>query len=197
MAQIRSASMFLGSRPSLVPAHAEAARAMGRSLGERRIALVYGGGDEGLMGMAAQAALDAGGEVHGVIPGLLDSDELGHPALTSLEVVSSMHERKARMAERSEAAIMLPGGFGTLDEFFEALTWTQLGIQRTPCGILEVAGFFAPLLAFLDQAAASGLIDPRHRALVVVDDDPDRLIDALGVAASAISPRGGSPGVAR
>ena len=129
MAVIRAASVFLGSRPSLLTSHDEAARAMGRVLGERRIALVYGGGDEGLMGAAAQAALDAGGEVHGVIPGALDVDELGHPALTSLEVVSSMHERKARMAERSDVAIMLPGGFGTLDEFFEALTWTQLGIQ--------------------------------------------------------------------
>jgi uncharacterized protein (TIGR00730 family) len=148
-------------------------------LAHRGIGLVYGGGSEGLMGAVADAALAAGGEVIGVIPETLVARELAHARLTMLHVVRSMHERKARMAELSDAFVTLPGGFGTLDETCEMLTWTQLGIHKKPCGILDVDGYFAPLLAFLDSAVEEGFLRPENRALVDLDTEPERLLSRL------------------
>jgi uncharacterized protein (TIGR00730 family) len=148
-------------------------------LARRRIGLVYGGGSEGLMGAVADAVLAAGGEVIGVIPESLVARELAHARLTKLHVVRSMHERKALMAELSDAFVTLPGGFGTLDETCEMLTWTQLGIHEKPCGILDVDGYFAPLLAFLDSAVEEGFLRPENRALVDLDTEPERLLSRL------------------
>ena len=152
---------------------------MGQELARRKIGVVYGGGAIGLMGVLADAALEAGGEVHGVIPHALSAREIGHHGLTELHVVDSMHERKHLMASLSDAFIAMPGGFGTFEEFFEVTTWTQLGVHRKPCGLLDVDGFYAPLVAFMDHAVAEGFIRREHRASVVVDEDPARLIDRL------------------
>jgi uncharacterized protein (TIGR00730 family) len=158
---------------------ADAAASLGRLLASRGIRLVYGGGGVGLMGVLADAVMAGGGSVHGVITRALEEKEVGHSGLTKLQVVTTMHERKAAMAEESDAFIMLPGGFGTLDEFFEVLSWSQLGIHSKPCGILNVNGYFDPLLELLDRAARDGFLRPEHRALVVVDTDPESLVDSL------------------
>jgi uncharacterized protein (TIGR00730 family) len=171
--------VFCGSSPGVRPSYARAARDLGGLLARRGIGLVYGGGSEGLMGAVADAALAAGGEVIGVIPRSLVDRELAHARLTQLHVVRSMHERKALMAELSDAFVTLPGGFGTLDETCEMLTWTQLGIQSKPCGILDVEGYFAPLFAFLDSAVEEGFLRPENRALVVEDTEPERLLSRL------------------
>jgi hypothetical protein len=128
----------------------------------------------------ADAARSEGGEVHGVITRALEAKEIAHPSLTSLMVVETMHERKAAMADLADGFVMMPGGFGTLDEFFEVVTWTQLGVHVKPCGILNVNGFFDPLLAQIAQAAEQRFLRPDHRGLVIVEQDPDRLIDRLG-----------------
>src|SRR5512146_1988331 len=148
---MRRVCVFCGSSPGSNPIYLEAARAMGRTLAGRGLGLVYGGGSVGLMGALADAALAAGGEVVGVIPRALQLRELAHGRLTTLHVVGSMHERKARMAELSDAFAALPGGMGTLEELAEILTWAQLGLHARPCGVVDVAGYFAPLLAFLDR----------------------------------------------
>jgi len=179
MATIRSLCVFCGSSPGRDPAFAEAAAVLGRLLAERRITLVYGGGHVGLMGVVADATLAAGGEVHGVITRSLQRQEIAHPGLTRLEVTGSMHARKAAMAAASDGVVMLPGGLGTLDEFFEAATWTQLGIQRTPCGILNVHGYFDPLIALLDHATGERLLRPEHRDLIAVGTEPGPLLDRL------------------
>ena len=141
--------------------------------------MVYGGGKIGLMGAAADAALATGGSVTGVIPRRLADREVAHDGLTQLHVVSSMHERKMLMAELSDAFIALPGGYGTFEEFWEAVTWTQLGIHDKPCGLLNVEGFFDPMLAQIDLAVAEGFISSANRALVSADDDIERLLDGL------------------
>lgn len=169
--------VFCGSSAGASPAYREAARALGRSLAERGLGLVYGGGGVGLMGTVADAALDAGGEVVGVIPRALQLRELAHARLTTLHVVSSMHERKAKMAELAHGFIALPGGMGTLEEFAEILTWAQLGLHARPCGLLDVAGYYAPLVSFFDKATAEGFVRPEHRRLVLVDTDPGALLD--------------------
>ena len=143
------------------------------------IAIVYGGSNVGLMGALADAALDAGGEVTGVIPRSLVEKEVAHRRLSDLRVTGSMHQRKALMAELSDAFIALPGGYGTFEEFCEALTWTQLGLQRKPCGILNVEGYYDPLLALFDHAAAEGFLRPVHRGMVIADSDPESLIVRL------------------
>src|SRR5512146_2318565 len=148
---MRRVCVFCGSSAGARPEYLEGARAMGRTLAERRIAVVYGGGSVGLMGALADSALEAGGEVIGVIPRALQLRELAHARLTTLHVVGSMHERKAKMAELSDAFAALPGGMGTLEELAEILTWAQLGLHARPCGVVDVAGYFAPLLAFLDR----------------------------------------------
>jgi uncharacterized protein (TIGR00730 family) len=171
--------VFCGSSVGAKPAYAEAAREMGRLIAKKGIGLVYGGGNVGLMGVIADAALEAGGEVTGVIPLALADREIAHTGLTDLRVVDSMHTRKAKMAELSDAFIAMPGGVGTFEEFFEAITWTQLGLHRKPCGLLNVDGFYTPLERFIDQAVTEGFIRPVHRAAIVVDDNPERLLEAL------------------
>jgi uncharacterized protein (TIGR00730 family) len=171
--------VFCGSSNGVREEYLAAARLMGTSLAKRGLGLVYGGGRVGLMGVMANAALAEGGEVIGVIPQSLVDKEVGHTALTDLRIVRTMHERKALMVELSDAFIALPGGAGTMDEFFEILTWAQLGFHRKPCALLNVATYYDPLLAFMDHAVREGFIRAEHRDLIRVDNDPDRLLDTL------------------
>jgi uncharacterized protein (TIGR00730 family) len=176
---LSAVAVYCASNRGVHPADAEVAALTGRTLAERGIRLVYGGGHVGLMGVLADAALAAGGEVHGVITEALHEREVAHTGLTRLDLVDTMHERKAVMADAADAFVMLPGGFGTLDEFFEVLTWTQLRIHDKPCGILDVDGFWDPLVAQLDRAVERGLVRPSHREIVVVDDEVERLLERL------------------
>jgi uncharacterized protein (TIGR00730 family) len=174
---IRRICVYCGANTGARPAYAEAARRLGQFLGERGLGLVYGGGNVGLMGVLADAALLAGAEVIGVIPRALMARELGHQGITELRVVETMHERKAAMAEFADAFIALPGGLGTLDELFEAMTWAQLGLHQKPIGLLEVDGFFAPLVAYLDRAVTEGFVWAEHRAALTVASDPEVLLE--------------------
>ena len=169
--------VFCGSSPGNDPAYAEAAQSLGRALAEGDITLVYGGGHVGLMGVVADAALGAGGEAMGVMPKSLVDREIGHTGLTKLHVVSSMHERKAMMSELSEGFVALPGGNGTLEEFFEVLTWAQLGEHGKPCGLLNVAGYYDPLLKVFDQMVEKHFLREAHRELVLVEEDPVALLE--------------------
>jgi uncharacterized protein (TIGR00730 family) len=177
--RISSLCVYCGSSPGNDPAFATAATELGSLLARRQIGLVYGGGHVGLMGVLADAVLAAGGSVHGVITRRLADHEVAHQGLTSLDIVETMHQRKAAMADRADAFAMLPGGFGTLDEFFEAVTWTQLGIHTKPCGVLNVARYFDPLCEMLESAADQRFLRPQHRALVIVEPDPTALLDRL------------------
>ena len=174
---LRRVCVFCGSNPGRRPGYADAAREMGRVLLERGLGLVYGGGNVGLMGVVADTVLAGGGEVIGVIPEALMAREVGHGALTHLHVVRTMHERKAMMADLADAFVALPGGFGTFEEFCEVLTWSQLGFHPKPCGLLNVAGYYDPLLALFDRGTEEGFIPPKHRALVIEETDPARLLD--------------------
>jgi uncharacterized protein (TIGR00730 family) len=176
---VKRVCVFCGSSVGLRPAYEEAARAMGAALARQGLGLVYGGGNLGLMGAVADGALAAGGEVIGVIPDFLQARELGHAGLAELRVVGSMHERKAAMAELSDAFVALPGGYGTLEEFCEILTWAQLGLHHSPIGLLDVEGYYAPLLGMFDHAVAEGFLSPALRAIVLREDDPGRLLDLL------------------
>jgi uncharacterized protein (TIGR00730 family) len=176
---LSSVAVYCGSSPGFDPAYAQAAASLGTLLGERGTRLVYGGGHVGLMGVLSDAALAAGGEVHGVITRALEAKELAHHSLASLEVVETMHERKAAMADKADGFIMAPGGFGTLDEFFEVVTWTQLGIHAKPCGVLDVQGFFAPLRAQVDGMVAAGFVRRDHRDMLIVSEDPATLLDRM------------------
>lgn len=178
-ARMRGICVFCGSSSGMRPGYATAARELGNLLAERKIGLVYGGGSVGLMGILADAALAAGGEVIGVIPQSLADKEVAHRGLTELRIVDTMHERKAVMAERADAFIAMPGGFGTLDEFFEILTWAQLGIHGKPCGLLNVEGYFDSLLEYLDHAVNERLLKPAHRELILVENEPDKLLARL------------------
>jgi len=171
--------VFCGSSVGRRSDYQDAATAMGALLASRGIGLVYGGGNVGLMGVIADAVLAGGGEVIGVIPRALADREIAHSGVTDLRVVDSMHTRKAMMAELSDAFIAMPGGVGTFEEFFEAVTWTQLGVHRKPCGLLNTAEFYTPLAAFIDQAVTEGFIKPVHRSMLIVDDHPERLLDSL------------------
>lgn len=171
--------VYCGSSTGNQAAYREAAVAMGSILAARGIGLVYGGGNVGLMGVIADAVLAGGGDVIGVIPRSLADREIAHTGVTDLRVVDSMHTRKAMMADLSDAFIAMPGGVGTLEEFFEAVTWTQLGVHRKPCGLLNAGGFYNALAAFIDQAVTDGFIKPIHRAAIVVDDNPERLLNTL------------------
>jgi uncharacterized protein (TIGR00730 family) len=171
--------VFCGSSTGLDPVFATAARALGAELASREIDVVYGGGNVGLMGIVADAALAAGGRVIGVIPHALMTRELAHQGLTELHVVDSMHERKALMASLADGFIALPGGFGTLEEFCEAVTWTQLGVHAKPCGLLNIAGFYDGLLAFLEHALSEEFLRPTHRDIVVSDADARVLVDRV------------------
>jgi len=161
------------------PAYTEAAQAVGRALVQRGWGLVYGGGRVGLMGVVAEAVLAGGGEVIGVIPGAFVEREVAHHGITDLRVVRTMHERKALMAELSDGFIALPGGYGTLDEFCEIITWAQLGIHAKPCALLNCRGYFDAFLAQLDRAASDGFVQPAMRALVLSEAGPEALLEAL------------------
>ena len=158
----------------------EVAQSVGRLLAQRGIELVYGGGKTGLMGSVADACLAAGGRVIGVIPQLLVDKEVAHLGLTELRVVGSMHDRKALMADLSDAFVALPGGYGTWEEFFEVLTWSQLGIQQKACALLNIKGFYDPLIEMADKAVSDGFLKKGNREMLLVDDDPGRLLDRLG-----------------
>jgi uncharacterized protein (TIGR00730 family) len=165
----------MGSRP----AYQAGAIALAGELVDRGLGLVYGGSHVGLMGLIADTVLGAGGEVIGVIPDGLVAKEIGHTGLKDLIVVGSMHERKARMSELADAFIAMPGGFGTLEEFAEAVTWTQLGIHKKPCGLLNVEDYYQPLLAWIDRAVTEGFLKAANRELVMDAPEPDQLLDRL------------------
>jgi uncharacterized protein (TIGR00730 family) len=171
--------VYCGSNPGARPEYAAAARELARACAERGLGLVYGGGKVGLMGVLADAARAQGSEVIGVIPRALYDQEVAHTGVSKLEVVGSMHERKARMAELADAFLALPGGLGTLEELFEVWTWTQLGFHAKPCGLLDVAGYYAPLVAFLGSSVAEGFVLPEHRAALLVGTDAGALLDGL------------------
>jgi hypothetical protein len=171
--------VFCGSALGSNPAYAAAARVVGAELARRGHGLVYGGGRVGLMGEVATATLGAGGRVTGVIPHALSAKEIAFSEATELVVVDTMHARKALMADQSDAFVALPGGYGTCDELFEILTWGQLGIHRKPVGLLNVSGFFTPLLGWLDHIAAERLLKPKHRELLLVSESVPDLLDQL------------------
>ncbi len=174
---MRRICVFLGSNPGNNPKYLAATRALGAELARRGLATVYGGSNVGLMAELANSALSAGGEVIGIIPEALRQKELAHQGLTTLKVVASMHERKAAMAELADGFVALPGGLGTLEELCEVLTWAQLGFHRKPCGLLDVAGYYAPLCAFLDHAVAEGFVKAEHRGMLLADASPAKLLD--------------------
>lgn len=171
--------VFCGSNHGARPEFEAAARALGVSLADEGVTLVYGGGRVGLMGVVADAALESGGDVIGVIPHALDTKELAHNGLTEIHVVDSMHERKALMAELADGFVALPGGLGTFEEFFEIVTWAQLGIHHKPCGLLNVAGYFDKLVAFLDHAMEERFVKPQHRELILVEGNHRRLLERM------------------
>lgn len=179
MSELRRVCVYAGSSPGAGPAYADAAAALARTLAARGIGVVYGGGKVGLMGALADAALDAGAEVIGVMPQALIDREIGHAGLTELRVVDTMHERKALMAELADAFVALPGGTGTLEELVEAFTWTQLGVHVKAVGLLDVAGYYGPLTRFLDHAVAERFLKEEHRRALLVDDEPEALLDRL------------------
>ncbi len=177
MNEIHRLAVFCGSNPGARPDYVAAAQSLGRLLCERGIGIVYGGSSVGLMAAIADTMLDDLGDVIGVIPRMLVEREVANRALTDLRIVESMHERKAVMAELADGFIALPGGIGTLEEFFEIWTWAQLGMHDKPCGLLNVAGYFDPLLEFLDRAVAEKFVRDAHRQMVVVESDPARLLE--------------------
>ncbi|MFM9972916.1 MAG: TIGR00730 family Rossman fold protein [Burkholderiales bacterium] len=177
---VKSLCVFCGSSPGAQPAYLQAASDLGTLLAQNNIQLVYGGGNLGLMGKVADSCMAAGGEVIGIIPKHLLDREHGHRHISRLEVVSSMHERKARMAELANGFVALPGGIGTLEELFEVLTWAQLGIHGKPVALINVANYFDPLLALLDHAVAEGFFASRHRRLLISADRPQEVLQFLG-----------------
>jgi uncharacterized protein (TIGR00730 family) len=179
LTMLRRICVFCGSSSGTRQAYQAAAQVFGRLLCQRGIELVYGGGNVGLMGTLANACLNEGGRVIGVIPQALADKELAHTGLTELRVVNSMHERKSVMADLSDAFVSLPGGFGTWEEFLEVLTWSQLGIQRKACAVLNVDGYYDPLLAMADKAVSEGFLRNVHRDMLLADTDPGRLLDRL------------------
>jgi uncharacterized protein (TIGR00730 family) len=168
--------VFCGSNRGTLPEYTSAVRSLGRELADRQIGLVFGGGGVGLMGEIADAVLDAGGQVVGVLPHALGSKEIAHPDVEDIRIVGSMHERKALMSELSDGFIAAPGGYGTLEELFEQLTWGQLGMHRKPCGLLNVAHYFDSLLAFLDSSVQQKFIRPQHRETLLAADSAEDLI---------------------
>ena len=184
---MKAICVYCGSNAGSRPAYAERAAALGERIAREGLALVYGGGNVGLMGLAADAALAAGGEVIGVIPEQLVTWEVAHKGVSRLEVVANMHERKMRMFDLADAFVALPGGFGTLDEMFEMLTWRQLGIGDKPCAFLDVDGFYAPLLQMIDRMVAERFLHPEQRADLWHGEDIDAMLEWM---------RGYSPAVA-
>lgn len=175
----RRICVFCGSNLGISPVYKDAAVTLGRLLAARGIELVYGGGNIGLMGVLADAVLVSGGRVIGVIPESLMAKEVGHAGLTELHIVKSMHERKALMADLSDGFIAMPGGFGTFEEFCEIVTWSQLGIHSKPCGLLNVEGYYDPLLRLFDHAVREGFLREENRRLVLEDHDPEQLLGKM------------------
>lgn len=189
---MKSLGVFCGSHAGRGEIYRAAAAQFGREVARRGITIVYGGGNVGLMGVVADAALAAGGRVIGVLPRFLMDREVGHAGLSELYLVDSMHERKAKMAELSDAFVALPGGLGTLEEIFEAWTWVVLGLQQKPCGLLTVGNFYDPLLAFLDRAVEEGFMSSGHRALLKAANDPAVLLAKLASAEQPPAPKPGA-----
>ena len=181
-----SVCVYCGSRDGIDPRHAQAARDCGRFIGAQGWGLVYGGGSTGLMGTVANAALQAGAPVIGVIPERLIQRELGHGGVTELQVVDSMHQRKQLMAQQSDAFVALPGGIGTMEEIFEIWTWRQLGYHHKPLGLLNVAGYYDDLLRFIERSRESGFLWPDVQELLLVDDQIDRLLQRLHDASAVL-----------
>ncbi|MBM3985353.1 MAG: TIGR00730 family Rossman fold protein [Planctomycetes bacterium] len=179
MPNVSRVCVFCGSSPGTDFIYRGAAQAFGKALVRRGKGLVYGGGSVGLMGVIADTVLAAGGEAVGVIPEALAAKEIRHDGLTTLHVVPNMHARKAKMAELSDAFVALPGGYGTLEELFEVVTWAQLGLHEKPIALLNVGGYFDGLLGCIDSAVAEGFIRPEHRRLLMAGVEPDALLDAL------------------
>jgi uncharacterized protein (TIGR00730 family) len=175
----RSICVFMGSQAGVRSEYTAAARQIGRELAERDYELVYGGGGVGLMTVVADTILACGGHVTGVIPASLVGREVAHRGLSDLRIVQSMHERKAVMAELSDGFVALPGGIGTMEEFFEVLSWAQLGIHDKPCGLLNVCSYYRHMVAFLDHAVDEGFLKPQHRALLIAEEEPVRLLNRL------------------
>lgn len=179
MSDLKTICVFCGGNAGVNPLYTQMAVALGREMGARNLNLVYGGGSVGLMGQIAHSALEHGCGVLGFIPEHLTTKELmGYP-IGELVVVPTMHQRKAQMAEMADAFIAMPGGFGTMDELFEIITWAQIGLHRKSIGLLNVAGFFSPLIQHVDHCVTEGFIRPQHRDLFITDDDPGRLLDRL------------------
>jgi uncharacterized protein (TIGR00730 family) len=187
--ELRSVCVYCGSNAGSRPLYAERAAALGARLAQEGLALVYGGGNVGLMGIVADAALAAGGDVVGVIPQALLERELAHDGLSELHVVGSLHERKALMAELADAFVALPGGFGTLDELMEQLTWSQLGLHAKPVGLLDVEGYWRPLVAFARHATEEGFVREADLASIAIAGDADALLDQLARLEHAERPR--------
>ena len=176
---LRRMCVFCGSKVGADERYRAAAVELGRLLVREKIGLVYGGGSVGLMGVIADTVLAEGGEVIGVIPESLATEELLHPGVTDMRVVASMHARKALMAELSDGFVAMPGGFGTFEEFFEVVTWSQLGLHRKLTGLLNVGGFYDPLVRLVDHAVQEGFIKPKHRSLLIIEERPEVLLDRM------------------
>lgn len=170
-------AVFCGSKDGAHPVFREAAGTLGQALAARGIGLVYGGSRVGTMGAVADATLAAQGQAIGVLPHFLQEKELAHPGLTELHLVHSMHDRKAKMSELADGFIILPGGPGTMEEFFEVFTWAQLGLHEKPCGVLNIEGYYDPLIALFDTMERQGFLIPEHRAMLIVESDPDLLLE--------------------
>ncbi|MGR9072047.1 MAG: LOG family protein [Gammaproteobacteria bacterium] len=186
MKQLKNICIYCGSSSGRLEAYAAAARATAESLVRRDIGLVYGGAGIGVMGAVADHVLRLGGRAVGVIPESLMSKEVAHASLTELHVTRSMHERKMRMADLSDGFIALPGGIGTLEEIFEIWTWAQLGFHGKPCGLLNVEGYYDPLIAFLDHVAVEGFVKPEHRGMMLVESDTEALLDRFSAYRSPV-----------
>ena len=176
---LKRVCVFCGSNPGQDPVYSRAADALGRTLARRGIGLVYGGGSVGLMGIVANGALAGGGEVQGVIPKALARKEIAHEGLTKMHVVPDMHTRKAKMTELADGFIALPGGYGTLEELFEVVTWAQLGLHAKPIALLNAAGYYDGLLNWIDSAVREGFLRPEHRRVILAGTEPDALLDAM------------------
>ena len=175
----KSICVYCGSNMGTDPVYAEAARAMGRTLAQRGVRLVYGGGQVGLMGVVADACIDAGGAVTGVIPDFLHHKEIAHPRVQDMHIVSSMHERKLMMADHADAFIAMPGGLGTLEELFEVWTWSQLGRHKKPVAVLNMNGYWDRLLTFLDHMRDEGFVESRHRDMLLAGTTPQETLDVI------------------
>lgn len=176
---MKSICVYCGSSDKLPEVYLQAAAEMGKTIAKQGLRLIYGAGSTGLMGALADAALEEGGEVMGIIPNYFNTPVLAHPNLTQIEIVDTLHQRKARMVELADAFVALPGGFGTLEEFFEVLTWAQIGLHQKPVGLLNIRGYYNLLLSMIEQAQREGFIYDEHRALFYVEENPAELLNEL------------------